>query len=128
MNIYEAWCRETSADPKEWSESNPALGQCAVTALVVQDVLGGSIIRGETAVGGVVVGSHYWNYLWRTDIDLTRQQFAFNVEIVNASPRERSYLLSHTETARRYALLCERIGLTPNCDDLPTTSPDKAAS
>jgi hypothetical protein len=41
-----AWERTTSADPDRWSPQNPAWGQCAVTALIVQDHYGGELRRG----------------------------------------------------------------------------------
>ena len=31
-----SWTRDTSDDPDNWSETNRALGQCAVSALVVR--------------------------------------------------------------------------------------------
>src|SRR5262249_295600 len=43
--IERSWTRSTSSDPEHWSEKNPAHGQCAVTALVVQDCLGGELLR-----------------------------------------------------------------------------------
>lgn len=92
------WSRGTSADPDSWSDDNPASGQCAVTALVVQDYLGGELRRGEA---GLI--SHYWNVLPSGDeVDLTRHQFDDGVEIANIEPRTRDYLLSHAETVRRY--------------------------
>ena len=35
--LGKCWKRETSAGPEGWTGENPAWGQCAVTALVVQD-------------------------------------------------------------------------------------------
>lgn len=39
--IRKSWSRETCypEDQDRWSETNPAIGQCAVTALLVQDIL-----------------------------------------------------------------------------------------
>jgi hypothetical protein len=37
----------------EWTPHNPARDQCGMTALVVQDMLGGDLIIGEVHVGGV---------------------------------------------------------------------------
>lgn len=92
------WSRVTSADPESWTDDNPASGQCAVTALVVQDYLGGELRRGEA--GSI---SHYWNVLPSGDeVDLTRHQFDDGVEITNIEPRTREYLFSHDETVRRY--------------------------
>ena len=42
--IRAAWGRETSDDPDDWSETNTARGQCAVTALLVRELLGGDIL------------------------------------------------------------------------------------
>jgi hypothetical protein len=100
-----AWARETSASPSEWSPSNPARGQCAVTALVVQDSLGGSILRGE-----VGRESHYWNLLSDgSQVDLTKDQFGAPVVVANIGSRTRDYILSFPETAKRYTLLRRRI-------------------
>ncbi len=67
--VRKAWCAQTSADPDNWTPENPAWGQCAVTALVIQDLCGGELLR--TTVGGI---SHYLNELedgrW---VDLTQQ-------------------------------------------------------
>ncbi len=40
-----AWSKETSTDPENWSPENPAWGQGAVSALIVQGFLGGEILR-----------------------------------------------------------------------------------
>jgi hypothetical protein len=100
--LREAWSAETSAD-EHWSPEQPSLGQCAVTALVVQDHLGGKLVRAE--VDGV---SHYWNRLPDgTEIDLTRDQFA-RFSPGRVETRSREYVLSFPETARRYHILGER--------------------
>lgn len=104
-----AWCAATSADPdgwtakNRWTEKNPAFGQCAVTALIVQDYFGGILVRVENE--GV---SHYFNRIGGVEIDLTREQFgtwAPGEEV----EREREYVLSFPETKRRYELLTARL-------------------
>ena len=68
---------------KEWTPENPARDQCGMTALVVQDVLGGELILAEVHVGGVKVGHHYWNRLPDgSDVDLTADQFRSEEEVV----------------------------------------------
>ncbi len=64
------WCAETSFWPEEWTPDRPSLGQCAVTAMIVQDHVGGDILR--TVNEGVL---HYWNRVEGVDVDLTRDQF-----------------------------------------------------
>jgi hypothetical protein len=101
-----AWSAETCFDPTAWTEALPEAGQCAVTALIVQDVLGGVIVRAQ-----VHGASHYWNVMDDgSELDLTRGQFrswpAPAPELVR-----RGYLLSNSDTVRRYRLLSHRIGL-----------------
>jgi hypothetical protein len=101
--IREAWSAETSVDER-WHGERPSLGQCAVTALVIQDYLGGDLLRAD--VGGV---SHYWNRLpGGAEIDLTRDQFTqFSPRQVET--RSRDHVLSFPDTTKRYRLLRERI-------------------
>lgn len=77
--IRGAWCVWTSdpVDQPGWSESNPASGQCASTALVVQDLLGGELLVADVkGDGGAPQGVHYWNRLaGGIELDLTREQF-----------------------------------------------------
>lgn len=103
--LREAWRSQTSSDPTGWRPSNPAWGQCAVTALIVQDELGGQLLRASTANG-----SHYWNRLPDgTEIDLTREQFGGAFSADDAQVREREYVLSFEATRRRYELLRDSI-------------------
>ena len=74
--IRAAWGRETSDDPDEWSEENPARGQCAVTALLVRELLGGEILVANVLRDGRRVERHAWNRLLSgLTLDLTREQF-----------------------------------------------------
>jgi hypothetical protein len=101
-----SWSRGTSLDPARWSPSNPSWGQCAVTALVLQDFLGGDLLRCPLPRGG----SHYWNRLPSgAEVDLTRGQFREGIATQAGEVRPREYVLSFPETAHRYRLLKERI-------------------
>lgn len=98
--VEASWSQETSNAPERWSPENRAFGQCAVTALVVQDYLGGALLR--TVVGDV---SHYWNELSDGfELDLTRHQFKQYVP-EGREYRVREYVLSSPDTARRYVRL-----------------------
>jgi hypothetical protein len=76
--IRVSWSIET-CDPTDvpgWTGANPSLGQCAVTALVVHDLLGGELLEAEVQHrDGSPQGFHYWNRLAGVDVDLTRDQF-----------------------------------------------------
>jgi hypothetical protein len=104
--LGKAWSRETSSEPKAWSSANSAIGQCAVTALVVQDFLGGHLLRGK--VGSV---SHYWNLLPSgQQVDLTIGQFGTSKPTIrDIAGRTRDYVLSFPETQVRYKVLIERV-------------------
>jgi hypothetical protein len=103
--LRNAWVRETSYDPAHWSTGNPSWGQCAVTALLVQDHCGGSIMSGE--VNGK---HHYWNRLpTNEELDLTLQQFGNEVHRSKAHPCDREYILSFSDTTCRYQQLQNRV-------------------
>lgn len=63
-------------EPGSWEPRNPARGQCFVTAAVLQDLLGGEMVIGQSKAGGQWLGCHYWNRFAGLDVDLTREQFA----------------------------------------------------
>jgi hypothetical protein len=76
--IRESWCLETCdpTDAAEWTPTNPSLGHCAVTALVVHDFFGGELLEAEVLFqNGSRQGFHYWNRLAGVEVDLTRAQF-----------------------------------------------------
>lgn len=100
-----AWGHDTTNDPDRWSPANPAWGQCAVTALAVQEVIGGDLLR-SAAPGG----SHYWNRLPDgTELDLTREQFRDGYVPHVIEQRDRAYVLSFEGTRGRYEALCARL-------------------
>lgn len=77
--IRSSWGADTCApeDLPDWHAGNPARGQCGVTALVLNDLLGGDLVRGEVHRDGRRVDSHWWNrFAEGFEIDLTREQFS----------------------------------------------------
>lgn len=103
--LNRSWSRDTSAEPQAWSEATPAWGQCAVTALIIQDLLGGELLRCD--VGST---SHYWNRLpSKREIDLTRHQFGPDFEPRTVEERARDYVLAFSDTRMRYRKLREGV-------------------
>lgn len=110
--LESAWCSETSVSPNRWDKSNPSYGQCAVTAMLVNSIVGGTIRRMENIVTGV----HYYNVVDGLIVDLTADQFRilynvwgwwiayFSTDIV----RTMDELEANKDTLRRYTLLRER--------------------
>ncbi len=71
--LLEIWSRETCAPRMRdrWSEGNPTLGQCSVTAFLAQDLFGGLVY-------GVPLGDgnfHCFNVVGERWFDLTSEQF-----------------------------------------------------
>jgi len=99
------WGADTSADGSAWPALNPPHGQCAVTALVIQDRLGGQLLR--TTVGGV---SHYYNQLPNgVEVDMTWPQFPAGSVRAPSEERTREYVLSSPATTERYRILARRV-------------------
>ncbi|WP_306214564.1 YunG family protein [Actinoplanes sp. RD1] len=87
-----AWGRDT-CDPHDlddWTPANPARGQCGVTALVVQELLGGELVLAEVHVEGAKVGHHYWNRLpGGEEVDFTADQFRAEERVVGGTVQPR---------------------------------------
>ena len=105
--IKKSWIVESSLLPKEWFEINPARGQCAVTALIVQDYLGGDILKSDVLGNN---DSHFYNKLKSEEIlDLTSSQFAADVIFETEKLADRNKILSWPGTRKRYELLRKRV-------------------
>lgn len=83
--LVNSWSIKSSS---KWSMVNPAKGQCGVTALVVQDFLGGEIKKTK-----VKNSWHFYNVIAGMRYDFTATQFD---EIINytdvPSNRDEAYL------------------------------------
>lgn len=97
--LRSAWSTETSS---KWRPDNPACGQCSVTALVLQDLLGGEILK--TSVDGQW---HFYNRIGRQRLDLTDTQFEQSIEYQDL-PSNRSEAFEDT-SARQYEILKGRV-------------------
>ncbi|MEM7057707.1 MAG: hypothetical protein AAF557_08970 [Pseudomonadota bacterium] len=65
--LDQAWSAESAI---QWSEENPANGQCNVTAAVIHDIFGADVLR--TRYPGFW---HYYNQIDGKRMDLTDSQF-----------------------------------------------------
>lgn len=85
-----SWNEHTAAPNTAAAGFGKPHGQCAVTALVLQDEIGGTILRGEFPDGT----SHYWNLIPAAgEIDLTRDQYPHDLPIPRGVEVDRSRLL-----------------------------------
>ncbi|MCD6367574.1 MAG: hypothetical protein J7L45_00650 [Candidatus Aenigmarchaeota archaeon] len=110
--LEKSWDEETCYPElrDDWSPEKPSLGQCAVTALVVQDYFGGELLYCKHH-------HHYWNRISTgEEVDFTRDQFPEGTEICLDYIRSRNHLLNgkyskKARTAERYELLKKRVEL-----------------
>src|SRR5882757_7942847 len=72
--LRQSWSAETAFNASDWSPENPARGQCVISALVVQDYLGGDLQRFEVQ-GDDFAETHYTNLLNGVVIDTTASQY-----------------------------------------------------
>lgn len=105
--LEKSWSAETCFPngQKLWTEENPSFGQCAITALVLNDLLGGKIMRcmcGKT--------SHYYNFINDEIVDFTKDQFIGEIpDYDKGEERTREYLLSSEDTKNRYEKLLKKV-------------------
>ena len=105
--LIKSWNSETCFPGlrDKWSEENPSLGQCAITALIVNDIFGGKIMRCMASSG-----SHYYNIIDDNIVDLTVEQFLGEIpHYEKGEERTREYILSNEDTKKRYILLNKKI-------------------
>ena len=113
--LQKSWSRETSSLPEHWSPENPAVGQCAISSLIVNDYLGGKIVWAEVTMPDRQTSSHYFNLIDGQEIDLTRSQFPAGSIIPAGVDKQkgfastRDYMLSSDNTTRRYRMLKEKV-------------------
>lgn len=107
--LRRAWARETAYPgvQNEWSVKNPAWGQCAVTALLIQEMFGGELLENEEH-------NHIWNTLPDgSQHDFSREQFQTDTDLSTYKVRTRESTLESpgalkAKTAERLAHLRQR--------------------
>lgn len=109
LACLEAWNIETCSARlrPEWSEDNPSVGQCTITAAIVHEFFGGEVL-GLPLIGG---GMHSFNRLDGQIIDLACEQFGKDalLDFENSLHVEPDTLLADPEKAERAALLRDRL-------------------
>jgi hypothetical protein len=112
--LQKSWSAETS-NTDEWSSDNPSLGQCAVTACIVQYYIGSDIVNSVATLPNGTEISHYLNLINGKYIDLTIQQFTDGTTFSSPKPKQknfpstREYCLSYKNTNKRYEILKAKV-------------------
>jgi hypothetical protein len=134
-SIRASWGVDTcdDHDVDHWTPENPSLGQCGVTAMTLQDLIGGDLLESEVFYAdGSHQGYHYWNRLaGGLEVDLTRAQFQ-DGEIVGAPVALHRLAPLPNRLADKYVLLrsrvCDRLGLESWPEWVPPTALPAAES
>ncbi len=106
--LSEIWCADTCA-PRlrgEWSPDNKTMGQCSITAFLMQDIYGGKVY-------GILLENgnyHCFNAVGNCVFDLTSEQFG-NVILNydNCSEQSRETHFAKEEKRQRYEYLKARL-------------------
>jgi hypothetical protein len=110
--VRSSWGADTSPPEfrSRWSPDNPARGQCGVTAMVLNDLLGGELIRGEVQVNGQFRDYHWWNRIGlEVEIDLTREQFRPEEIVTGGTVIPRPPVTEWRRLREEYELLRSRV-------------------
>ena len=108
-SLLKVWCEYTCAPRmrNRWSDENITLGQCSITAFLVQDIFGGSVFGLLRPDGSV----HCYNVVDGHVFDLTSEQFRGEVLSYEHNPEQfREVHFSRTEKRERYEYLKEQLG------------------
>lgn len=106
--LCRVWCADTCAPRlrSEWSEDNRTLGQCSITAFLVQDIFGGRVY-GILRPGG---NFHCYNDVDGCVFDLTSEQFGEEKLSYEGNPEQfREVHFAKEEKRLRYEKLREAL-------------------
>lgn len=98
LRVYD----ETTVHPNwrdGWSIDNPTYGQCVPTSLLVQNLFGGEIYKLEQ-------DSHYYNVIKDKIVDLTKEQFNYELDYSKGVKRTKPF---EEESIERYELLKKKV-------------------
>ena len=101
--LSEIWCADTCAPRmrSDWSPENKTLGQCSITAFLLQDLFGGKVF-------GVPLGDgnyHCFNKVGDAVFDLTSEQFDHPLAYTMDFPQSRETHFAKAEKKARYETL-----------------------
>ena len=106
--LRDLWRADTCAPRMrgDWSPDNPTLGQCSITAFLMQDIYGGS-------VRGVPLGDgnfHCFNAVEGCVFDLTSEQFGGRkLDYSDCPEQDRDRHFAKAEKRERYERLKQRL-------------------
>jgi hypothetical protein len=102
--LSEIWCAETCAPRlrSKWTSDNKTLGQCSITAFLVQDIFGGKVYGIPRGNGNY----HCYNVVGDCIFDLTSEQFGTETLVYESNPEQfREIHFAKEEKYARYQVL-----------------------
>lgn len=114
IDLYNAlskvWCAETCAPRMrdDWTEENKTLGQCSITAFLVQDIFGGKVYGIPRGNGNF----HCYNVVGDSCFDLASEQFGEEAKTLvyeNNPEQFREVHFAKEEKRQRYELLKKKL-------------------
>lgn len=106
--LSRVWCRETCASrmQKDWTAENKTLGQCTITAFLMQDIFGGRVYGVPLPDGNY----HSFNVVGDCVFDLTSEQFGDDLPtFAGLTEQTRETHFKNPEKRARYQLLKEKL-------------------
>ncbi len=106
--LSHVWCADTCAPRmrQDWTPDNKTLGQCSITAFLLQDIYGGKVF-------GVPLGDgnyHCFNAVGDCVFDLTSEQFgARKLDYTDCPEQDRNRHFAKEEKRLRYEDLKRRL-------------------
>lgn len=106
--LSNAWSKDTCAPRmrEEWTKENKTLGQCSITAFLMQDIYGGKVY-------GVPLGDgnfHCFNAVGECVFDLTSEQFGdVKLDYGHCPEQFRDVHFAKAEKKARYEYLKKRL-------------------
>lgn len=93
---------------EKWNINNPTCGQCAITALIVQEYIGGTIHKIRIQNNE----THYFNIINKNIYDFTKEQFDLENIAIRYESNElisREQILENENTNKRYKILKQKL-------------------
>ena len=106
--LSKIWCAETCAPRlrNKWSAENKTMGQCSVTAFLIQDFFGGEVY-GILRPGG---NYHCFNAVGNCIFDLTSEQFGDEIlDYSVCTKQSRETHFANEEKRKRYEYLKAKV-------------------
>ncbi len=101
------WCKDTCAPRMQdrWTSDNKTLGQCSITAFLVQDIFGGDVYGVRLDDGNY----HCYNIVNGIKFDLTSEQFDHELTYDDKYEQKRDVHFSKLEKYERYKYLSKKL-------------------